>query len=180
MESIIISEGTLRPQDLIPAFLDALRVQAPTEYEQIVSAPFSIPPAYAMEDHHSEWWDSEECSFFLQELQDLLSESAPEGMYFGTLEGDGACFGFFSLHNENNIVGALRTEENGFTLPKYAWPGGYPIFYADSEGNALCPDCANENDEFSAELVAYDINWEDPALYCDHCGERIESAYADE
>jgi hypothetical protein len=25
-----------------------------------------------------------------------------------------------------------------------------------------------------------DVNWENPDLYCAHCGERIKSAYAEE
>jgi hypothetical protein len=29
-------------------------------------------------------------------------------------------------------------------------------------------------------VVALEVNWEDPALYCDHCGNRIESAYVEE
>jgi hypothetical protein len=27
--------------------------------------------------------------------------------------------------------------------------------------------------------VALEANWEDPDLFCDHCGDRIESAYAE-
>lgn len=64
-------------------------------------------------------------------------------------------------------------------LPSFAWPGGYPLFYLDAESNILCPDCANENDEYSAPIVAHDANWEDDSLYCDHCNKRIESAYND-
>lgn len=66
------------------------------------------------------------------------------------------------------------------TLPAYAWPGGYPLFYIDAENNVLCAKCARENDEYSAELTGADVNWEDSTLYCEHCSERIESAYADE
>jgi hypothetical protein len=25
-----------------------------------------------------------------------------------------------------------------------------------------------------------EVNWEDPDLFCDHCGARIESAYAED
>lgn len=32
--------------------------------------------------------------------------------------------------------------ENSGKLPPYAWPGGYPICYLDSEGSILCPHCA--------------------------------------
>jgi hypothetical protein len=28
-------------------------------------------------------------------------------------------------------------------------------------------------------VEALDVNWENPDLYCDHCGARIESAYAE-
>jgi hypothetical protein len=28
-------------------------------------------------------------------------------------------------------------------------------------------------------VEALDVNWEDPDLFCDHCGNRIESAYAE-
>lgn len=74
----------------------------------------------------------------------------------------------------------LDLRDKDGNLPAYAWPGGYPLFYLDAENNVLCPKCANKNDEYTAQIVAQDCNWEDPSLYCDHCSERIESAYADD
>jgi hypothetical protein len=70
----------------------------------------------------------------------------------------------------------------------YAWPGGYPFFAITNDGAALCRHCAaSERASIGTTtgtdgwcLVAIDANWEDPALYCDHCGERIESAYAED
>lgn len=83
----------------------------------------------------------------------------------------------------------LARDENG-KLPAYAWPGGYPIFYLTADGGSLCAACANgENGSEASEehdapadwrLDASDVNWEDPALCCDHCGARIESAYAED
>ena len=35
-------------------------------------------------------------------------------------------------------------------------------------------------DPSDAVIVAADINYEDSALYCDHCGDRIESAHAED
>ena len=65
-------------------------------------------------------------------------------------------------------------------LPAYAWPGGYPLFYLTKRSNVLCPACANADVENPDDPVeAYDANWEDSSLFCDDCGERIESAYAD-
>lgn len=70
-------------------------------------------------------------------------------------------------------------------LEKYAWPGGYPIFYLDSENSVLCARCAQVSDEDAEELpafkpVAADVNYEDPELYCAQCSQRIESAYAED
>jgi len=66
-------------------------------------------------------------------------------------------------------------------LPKYAWPGGYPLAYLSRRGNVLCPDCANESLEDEDDPpVDGGANWEDPSLYCDDCSQRIESAYAED
>ena len=80
----------------------------------------------------------------------------------------------------------LPRHDNGL-LQEYAWPGGYPLYYLDSENSVLCPECARVADmgEERESLpqfapVAYGINWEDASLDCDECGERIESAYADD
>jgi hypothetical protein len=69
----------------------------------------------------------------------------------------------------------------------YAWPGGYPLFAVTSDGAALCRHCARTERESIGTttgsdgwcVVGLDVNWEDPELYCDHCGGRIESAYAE-
>ena len=69
---------------------------------------------------------------------------------------------------------------NDGRLPSYAWPGGYPLFYLDADNNVLCPSCADDNDDFDPLLVAYDVNWEDDCMFCDHCSNQIESAYGDD
>lgn len=69
----------------------------------------------------------------------------------------------------------------------YAWPGGYPLFAITSDGAALCKCCAKTERESIGtttgsdgwNVIALDVNWEDPSLYCYHCSERIESAYAE-
>ena len=60
--------------------------------------------------------------------------------------------------------------------------GSYPIFYVTRRGQCLCPVCAGDEEraEQNDPIVAQCPNWEDPAFYCDACGERIESAYAEE
>lgn len=72
----------------------------------------------------------------------------------------------------------------------YAWPGGYPRYFITSDGAALSFKAAEDNQTLIIDaidnksndgwqVVGCDINWEDSSLYCDHTGERIESAYAD-
>ena len=81
---------------------------------------------------------------------------------------------------------SLRLADQLSTSP-YAWPGGYPLFAITNDGAALCKHCAKSerssigtttgSDGWTVE--ALDVNWEDPDLCCDHCGARIESAYAE-
>ena len=67
-------------------------------------------------------------------------------------------------------------------LSAWGWPGGYPVYYLDGENSVLCPACARRSDEDPDEIpqfkpIAVGVNYEDPALYCDDCSERIQSAY---
>ena len=70
--------------------------------------------------------------------------------------------------------------------------GCYPLFFVTADGAALSFEAVRENwrevvgahlhkDARSGWLVdAYDVNWEDASLFCDHTGDRIESAYAED
>lgn len=73
----------------------------------------------------------------------------------------------------------------------WAWPGGYPRYFITSDGAALSYRAAREEAEQIEyaianklsdgwRVVAVDINFEDADLFCDHTGEKIEAAYADE
>lgn len=82
--------------------------------------------------------------------------------------------------------------DTALTDGPYVWPGGYPCYYITADGAALCPTCAEKEQELIRESIAAksddgwrvvgkDVNWEDSYLYCDHCNAHIESAYcADE
>jgi len=73
----------------------------------------------------------------------------------------------------------------------YAWPGGYPLFFITSDGAALSFDAVRENLRSVLwsmrngvndgwRVVGCDVNWEDASLFCDHTGNRIESAYTED
>ena len=75
---------------------------------------------------------------------------------------------------------------------RYAWPGGYPTYLLTADGAALCHQCCHDNRADIEHAIEHDhtrsgwrvnahtVNWEDGDLQCEHCGERIESAYAEE
>ena len=86
----------------------------------------------------------------------------------------------------NTISDFRRAMRNG----PYAWPGGYPLYFVMSDGEALSFDAARKErrqilealrdyDNSGWRPVAMDINWEDDNLICAHTNERIESAYGE-
>ena len=83
--------------------------------------------------------------------------------------------------NTQQVKEALRSG-------KYAWPGGYPMYFITSDGEALSFDAvisnwyqvcyAMRNDLNDGwRVIAIDINYEDPDLYCADTNEKIECAY---
>jgi hypothetical protein len=73
----------------------------------------------------------------------------------------------------------------------YAWPGGYPLYFIASDGEALSFDSVRESlreilgaiqdqDNSGWRVIACDVNYEDTELYCAHNGKQIESAYSDD
>jgi hypothetical protein len=98
----IVSEATLRNQDLIPKYLDALAILAPAAYDQCQNPGCGFPmvPSHALEDWRSEWWQSESAHEAMESLTNALEEHAPEGFHFGASEGDGARFGFWRSEEE--------------------------------------------------------------------------------
>lgn len=95
-----ISEGTTRPEDLIPAFADTL--------EQLEGDNSLIDEARGlMEDYDGQ--NPEYIRGILDGLMDALEEHTPPFCYFGTLEGDAADYGFWpdadAVNNEIKIQG---------------------------------------------------------------------------
>jgi hypothetical protein len=71
---------------------------------------------------------------------------------------------------------------------KYAWPGGYPLYFIAADGAALCFDCTRkEFGRIARSMIARDrdgwaiegcaANYEDQDCYCAHCNRRIDPAY---
>lgn len=76
--------GTLRPQDLVPAFAGALeQLDGARRYEQLVA------------ECRSETLDADGIADLVDDLTDALGVFAPSYCYFGAHQGDGADFGFW-------------------------------------------------------------------------------------
>jgi len=60
---------------------------------------------------------------------------------------------------------------------RYTFVGCYPLFYYTESGDVLSPQAIDEHGW--DEVIGADINFENPDLYCDETGDRIESAYAE-
>jgi hypothetical protein len=101
-----ISTGTLRTEDLLPAFTYTMG--------ELTHSPISNTSKYPNEAMAKLWDEAikainnpdtdtnplsdDECvarNEILSDLQDALNELCPPFVYFGTLEGDGADFGFW-------------------------------------------------------------------------------------
>jgi hypothetical protein len=90
----------MRNQDLIPAFLDALREYGPDAYAQLCSMPFGPVPAWVTDEGDDcPWWGNEGADWLLESLFDALNDCAPEGCYFGAHTGDGSDYGFWTFEN---------------------------------------------------------------------------------
>ena len=85
-----ISHGTLRVEDLLPAFYDALNTHAPESAREHTR---EFPTPYP--DYDDPWWDSEAPSAELEALAERLEEISPPYCYFGTHPGDGSDFGWW-------------------------------------------------------------------------------------
>ena len=98
-----VIRATLRPQDLIPAFLDVIKYTP--EYQQVISSNnYEIKVIFEPYSDDDERWESEFIHYFLNEnLFDLLNSFAPDGYYFGCHPGDGSDFGFWKIDEESLI-----------------------------------------------------------------------------
>lgn len=95
-----ISSGTHRPADLIPAFADELeRIGKGTALTVFAREAIKRAREWCVADDEftaDERSDHELTgSELVQDLEECLSDHAPEATYFGAHEGDGADFGFW-------------------------------------------------------------------------------------
>jgi hypothetical protein len=117
-----VSTGTLRIEDLIPAFRNALAATGNSG-----SLALHSPPV----DNRDE----------LATLEIALQEACPPFVYFGSLEGDGADFGFWVDHDTvlELILNAEENEEGDAFLTEDGLLAhdGHDTTYMDMERNVI-------------------------------------------
>ena len=83
-----VIHGTLRDEDLLPAFADELvRVRASDTEHAVLVDDARHPEGFTT--------DTYTAADIVHDLMDALTEYAPSHMYFGSIEGDGADFGWW-------------------------------------------------------------------------------------
>ena len=105
-----IISGTLRDEDLLDAFTSELKMLLQQEQKTLrLKTPLGIASSdwtniiahkqlvFEAENLDSIDTSQELISEVINELQDAINEYAPDDMYFGTLEGDGADFGWWPI-----------------------------------------------------------------------------------
>ena len=121
-----ISQGTLRDEDLLPRFVDAIdEILNDRITDTRRDSPEEVAEVGRIHDFLGDWerrsasedyWDGEEVGWDLDKVFDILDTLAPDGFYFGAHEGDGADFGFWPLPEEEDSVGSYAAwppEVNG-------------------------------------------------------------------
>lgn len=100
-----VSHGTMRAEDLIPAFLSVLEDLAPDRYRSMISGDDPQDAAVIAcltVDGRGEITDDllEHASEMLHWLFDELDTCAPDGYYFGSHPGDGSDYGFWQVEDD--------------------------------------------------------------------------------
>lgn len=113
-----VSSGTMRNEDLIPAFYDALRElggKCGTKYQKLLNLKNGVPRSY---------WASDDADYDLEALFEALDEHAAPYCRFGAHDGDGADYGFWvswdSLEDDARAGTVLKVDAGD------EWPDPLP------------------------------------------------------
>jgi hypothetical protein len=88
-----ISEGTLRPQDLLRSFAGCYRAMAPFNHHKLYDEAHTFAALLDCDDpSHEEYQLADE---ILTDLIEEINYLLPDGYWFGATDGDGACFGIW-------------------------------------------------------------------------------------
>ena len=87
-----ISSGTMRLQDLLENFMYYIPEDRNDLYDEAVLGIIAIGSGKDVDDE-----TYEEFQGVLEEIVDVLNYISPDHTYFGSNEGDGACYGWWAV-----------------------------------------------------------------------------------
>jgi len=98
-----ISHGTLRTEDLVPTFLNALNfLDERAEFQLVLDNLDVIAMLDVIGLHEMSEASADRVDMLLSDLFDALDACAPAGFYFGAIEGDGSDFGFWRVEDDDD------------------------------------------------------------------------------
>lgn len=142
----VVSEGTLRDEDLISAFsaeLDYYMKRLRLSRDQRKRFTLLVSDCTKYDDLTDSVCQIAFGGALIGRLEEALDEIAPPYCYFGTAEGDGACFGFFPSEDINNRDREGRTWDcqtqvlnAGDEIDREHW--GEDVYLVNDHGNVSC------------------------------------------
>ena len=139
-----VSSGTMRAEDLIPAFLSELRSQKPLRREhrklvreitQRMDADYTHDGCglwnCGMNQDAENYFGTEDADYDLESLFDALNEYAPAYFYFGAHCGDGSDFGYWLSEGFADDFDGLKVSDTSEV------PRGYSgeVLHVNDHGN---------------------------------------------
>lgn len=90
LKNVSLSHATMRPEDLIPCFISALR-----EIEADNAGIMADLDQMEKDMQADDYYNGYAYQYDLDYLTDLLNACSPDGFYFGAHIGDGSDYGFW-------------------------------------------------------------------------------------
>lgn len=113
LKNVSLSHATMKPEDLIPCFIDAIREIAKDDEKLLQELKSEcMEHGLDIEDHHIILlYAGEGSDWLLDYLFDTLNDLAPEGYYFGAHPGDGSDYGFWKCEDYDEGTCYIGDEE---------------------------------------------------------------------
>ena len=145
-----VSHGTMRNDDLIPAFVDlldsmkedmSLSVQAGDELRVTaeVSRLDDLLAAIERRQARDDYYESEDAGYDLESLFDELNSLAPPYFYFGAHEGDGSDYGFWLSSDALEDFDGLRVDDLSEVPADYCGE----VLHVNDHGNTSLYSCTD-------------------------------------
>lgn len=149
LKGMVVSDGTMRSEDLIPKFLNVLKVYGRDVYDKYVGENPEVLDLSGMDDETMGW--------VVDELFDKLNEIAPEGYSFGSQDGDGACYGFWSVDvDERKKCEAYIQPVTLYSTTRYDDAEAVQSFLRDIGGDNVTVDKQRNGDVLSVNVSGSD------------------------